>query len=159
MLTSPAVEWPPSFYELLRGEGCPMCSEGRPQETRFGARVFAGQVSDAYLQRADIQRGYTVAIWRGRHVAEPTQLTGDEAGAYWLEVVRVARALEEHFRPVKTNYELLGNSLPHLHTHLVLRYADDPRPGRPFRFPEKQPRPIEEEVFRRDVEALRALLG
>jgi diadenosine tetraphosphate (Ap4A) HIT family hydrolase len=159
MLTSPAVEWPPSFYELLRGEGCPMCSEGRPEETRFGARVFAGSVSDAYLQRAEIQRGYTISIWRGRHVAEPTELTEDEAAAYWLEVVHVARALEEHFRPVKTNYDVLGNSLPHLHTHLVLRYEDDPRPGRPFPFPEKEPPPIEEEVFRRDVEALRALLG
>ena len=136
-----------------------MCSEGRPEETRFGARVFAGSVSDAYLQRADIQPGYTVSVWRGRHIAEPTELTRDEAAAYWLEVVRVARALEEHFRPVKTNYEVLGNSLPHLHTHLVLRYSDDPRPGWPFPFPEKQPPPIEEEVFRRDVDALRALLG
>jgi diadenosine tetraphosphate (Ap4A) HIT family hydrolase len=159
MLTSPAVEWPPSFYELLRGEGCPMCSEGRPEETRFGARVFAGDVSDAYLQRADIQRGYTISIWRGRHVAEPTELTSEEAVRYWLEVVHVARALEQHFHPLKTNYELLGNSLPHLHTHLVLRYADDPRPGYPFPFPEEEPSPIEEEAFRADVGVLRALLS
>jgi diadenosine tetraphosphate (Ap4A) HIT family hydrolase len=159
MLTSPAVEWPPSFYELLRGKGCPMCSEGRPEETRLGARVFAGDVSDAYLQRADIQRGYTVSIWRGRHVVEPTELNEEEAATYWLEVVRVARSLEEHFRPMKTNYEVLGNSLPHLHTHLVLRYADDPRPGWPFPFPEETPPEIEETTFRRDVEALRTLLG
>ena len=136
-----------------------MCSEGRPEETRFGARVFSGEVSDTYLQRADIQRGYGGAIWRGRHVAEPTELTEVEAAAYWLEVVDVARALEEHFRPAKTNYEVLGNSLPHLHTHLVLRYEDDPRPGRPFPFPEEARPPIEEGSFRRDVEALRALLG
>jgi diadenosine tetraphosphate (Ap4A) HIT family hydrolase len=159
MLTSPAVEWPPSFYELRRGQGCPMCCEGRPEETRFGARVFAGELSDAYLQRADIQRGYTISVWRGRHVAEPTELTRDEAAAYWLETVNVARALEEYFRPVKTNYEVLGNSLPHLHTHVILRYADDPRPGWPFPFPEEARPPIDEETFRRDVEALRALLG
>jgi diadenosine tetraphosphate (Ap4A) HIT family hydrolase len=158
MLTSPAVEWPPSFYELKRGEGCPMCAEGRPEETRFGARVFSGALSDAYLQRADIQRGYTISVWRGRHVAEPTELTGEEAAAYWLEVVHVARALEEHFRPVKTNYDVLGNSLPHLHTHIILRYAEDPRPGWPFPFPEETPPPIEEDTFRRDVAALRAVL-
>jgi diadenosine tetraphosphate (Ap4A) HIT family hydrolase len=158
MLTSPAVEWPPSFYELLRGEGCPMCAEGRPEETPFGARIYAGQVSDAYLQRADIQRGYTVSIWRGRHVVEPTELSNEEAVRYWHEAVRVARALEEHFHPLKTNYETLGNLLPHLHTHLVLRYSDDPRPGRPFPFPEERPAPIEETTFRRDVAALRALL-
>jgi diadenosine tetraphosphate (Ap4A) HIT family hydrolase len=153
------VEWPASFYELRRGVGCEMCEQGRPDEIRYGNRIFAGEVSDAYLQRADIQRGYTVVVWRGRHVAEPTELAPEEAAAYWLEVLRVAGALERHFEPVKTNYEVLGNSLPHLHTHVVPRYADDPRPGWPFPFPEDEARPIEEDAFRRDVEALRALLA
>jgi len=159
MLTSPAVEWPASFYELRRGEGCEMCSQGRPDETPWGARIFAGDVSDAYLQRADVQRGYTVVVWRGRHVAEPTELGEEEAAAYWLELLRVGRALEAHLQPVKLNYNLLGNSLPHLHTHVLPRYADDPRPGWPFPFPEPDPPPIEESAFRADVEALRALLA
>jgi diadenosine tetraphosphate (Ap4A) HIT family hydrolase len=149
------VEWPQSFYELRRGEGCPMCDEGRPDETRFGARIFAGEVSDAYLQRVDIQPGYTIVVWRGRHVAEPTELSAEEVSRYWLEVVEVGRALERHFGPVKMNYDLLGNSLPHLHTHVLPRYADDPKPGWPFPFPEDDPGPIDDETFRRDVEALR----
>ena len=159
MLTSAAVEWPASFYELREGRGCPMCAEGRPEETPFGARIFAGEVSDAYLQRADKQRGYTISIWRGRHVAEPTELEPDETSAYWLEVVRVGQALEEYLQPVKINYELLGNSLPHMHTHVMPRYADDPRPGWPFPHPEGEVGTLAEEPFRRDVEALRALLG
>ena len=136
-----------------------MCSQGRPEETKYGARIFAGEVSDAYLQRADIQRGYSLVVWRGRHVAEPTQLAEAEAAAYWLEVLCVGRALETHFDPVKMNYDLLGNSLPHLHTHVIPRYADDPRPGWPFPFPDGDPDQIDDEPFRRDVEALRALLG
>lgn len=136
-----------------------MCAQGRPDETPYGVRIFAGEVSDAYLQRADKQRGYTISIWRGRHVAEPTELGADEAASYWLEVLRVGRALEEHFRPVKMNYDLLGNSLPHLHTHVLPRYADDPKPGWPFPFPDEEPPPIEAGELRRDVEALRALLG
>jgi diadenosine tetraphosphate (Ap4A) HIT family hydrolase len=151
------MEWPPSFYELRRGEGCGMCAEGRPDENSRGARIFAGEVSDAYLQRADIQRGYTVVVWRGRHVAEPTELAADEATAYWRELLRVGRALETHLQPVKMNYDILGNALPHLHTHVVPRYADDPRPGRPFPFPEDEPPSIAESTFRRDVDALRAL--
>jgi diadenosine tetraphosphate (Ap4A) HIT family hydrolase len=54
------------------------------------------------------------------------------------------------------NYDVLGNSLPHLHTHVLPRYADDPKPGWPFPFPEGDPGAIEEEAFRRDLEALRA---
>ena len=135
-----------------------MCAEGRPDETAWGVRILAGEVSDAYLQRARIQRGYTVVVWRGRHVAEPTQLSEEEAATYWLEVLRVGRALEVHLRPVKLNYDVLGNSLPHLHTHVLPRYADDPKPGWPFPFPEEDPPPHPEESFRADVAALRELL-
>ena len=131
-----------------------MCDQGHPDETPHGARFFAGEVSDAYLQKEDVQRGYTVVIWRGRHVAEPTELSADEAKQYWLELLEAGRLLERHFEPVKMNYDILGNSLPHLHTHVVPRYAEDPKPGWPFPFPDGAP-PIDEELFRRDVEALR----
>lgn len=136
-----------------------MCEQGRPEETPYGARFFAGEVSDAYLQREDIQRGYSVVVWRGRHVAEPTELSAEEATAYWLEVLRVGQAIENVLEPVKLNYDLLGNSLPHLHTHVVPRYADDPRPGWPLPFPEEPRPPIEDEAFRRDLEALGRWLG
>jgi len=136
-----------------------MCAEGRPDETAWGDRIFAGEVSDAYLQRADVQRGYTIVIWRGHHVVEPTELSDDEAALYWLELLRVGRALEAHLQPVKLNYELLGNSLPHLHTHVMPRYGDDPRPGWPFPFPDGEPPPIDEALYASDAGALRSLLS
>jgi diadenosine tetraphosphate (Ap4A) HIT family hydrolase len=151
------VEWPRSFYELKRGEGCPMCAQGRPDETEHGARFFAGEVADAYLQKADIQRGYSVVIWRGRHVAEPTELSPEEATQYWREVLEAGRR-RERLEPVKLNYDILGNSLPHLHTHVIPRYADDPKPGWPFPHPEDEPAPHPEAELREDVDALRALL-
>jgi diadenosine tetraphosphate (Ap4A) HIT family hydrolase len=147
------VEWPQSFYELKHGEGCPMCEQGRPEATEYGARIFAGEVTDAYLQRRKVQRGYTVVVWRGRHVAEPTELSRDEAAQYWLEVLEVGRRIERHLEPVKLNYETLGNSMPHLHTHVMPRYALDPRPEWPFPHPEEAP-PIDEAEFRADVELL-----
>ena len=122
-------------------------------------RIVAGEVSDAYLQKAGVQRGYTIVIWRGRHVAEPTELDPEEGAAYWRELLRVGRALEERFEPVKLNYELLGNSLPHLHTHVMPRYEDDPKPGWPFPHPEEEPAPHPGAELRSDVEALRALLA
>jgi len=126
-------EWPGNWAELIRGVGCEMCGTSRPEADQYGVRILEGEYCDAYLQRADVQRGYTVVIWRGRHVSEPTELTDAEAAGYWAEVLAVARALIGVFAPLKMNYETLGNSLPHLHTHLVPRYAEgDPRPGQPF---------------------------
>ncbi len=101
------------------------------------------------------QRGYTIVIWRGRHVADPTELTEDEAASYFADVLRVGRAIEKMCRPAKMNFEMLGNSLPHLHTHVVPRYLDDGAPCWPFPFPDGDPGRIEENEFRCDLEALR----
>ena len=136
-----------------------MCAEGRPEETEYGIRIRAGEVSDAYLQRAAVQRGYTIVVFRGRHVAEPTELSGDEAAAYWRDLLRVGAALERVLEPVKVNYETLGNSLPHLHTHVMPRYADDPRPGWPFPYSDFDDAGQHDEAqLRADAEALRAAL-
>lgn len=135
-----------------------MCASGRPDETEFGIRVRAAEFSDAYLQKQGRVRGYCVVIWRGRHVAEPTELTPDEAAGYWREVLDVAKALEDHYEPYKMNIEMLGNTTPHLHTHVRPRHRDDLAPFGPLphdgpyaRFPDGQ--------LRADAAALRARLS
>jgi hypothetical protein len=71
--------WPADWPERLRGKDCPMCAQGRPDEDEHGIRIHAGRYSDAYLQRATWQPGHTVVTWRGRHVAEPTELASRSA--------------------------------------------------------------------------------
>jgi len=56
---------------------------------------------------------------------------------------------------------MLGNSLPHLHTHVVPRYLDDGSPGKPARYMRDATgwdRKISEDVIVRDAAALRKLL-
>ena len=115
---------------------CPMCAHDRPDEDDHGIRIHAGRYSDAYLQRVSWLLGYSIVMWRGRHIAEPTELAAQEASGYWLEVLQVASARQRHYQPVKMNYQTLGNAVPHLHTHLLPRFAEDPAPGRPLPFPE-----------------------
>jgi len=150
------MDWPARFYELKRGNGCPLCAEGRPDETRYGLRFFAGEYTDAYLSRAGIQRGLSHVYWRGRHVVEPTELEPEESAGFWFELMLAGRAIEAAFEPVKMNYDILGNSVPHLHVHVVPRHADDPRPEWPFPFPEIDPEPFPDAEVRADRERLRA---
>jgi diadenosine tetraphosphate (Ap4A) HIT family hydrolase len=71
-------------------------------------------------------------------------------------VLTVARALIVTYRPLKMNYETLGNSLPHLHTHLIPRYEEDPRPGQPFPLTAQHPAAkIPDGQLRADAQALR----
>lgn len=139
-----------------------MCAEGRPDDIRGALRIATSPLSDAYLVSNDVgQPGYSVVIWRGRHVSDPTELTKDEASAYFDEVLRVGRAIEKQFRPIKMNFEMLGNSLPHLHTHVVPRYLDDGEPGHPAHFMRadfKDEPKLPEQTYARDAAALRELL-
>jgi diadenosine tetraphosphate (Ap4A) HIT family hydrolase len=62
--------------------------------------------------------------------------------------------------PVKMNYMTLGNTVPHLHTHVVPRYRDDPAPGGPLAWEQIQPpEPVPEPDLRRQAADLRALLS
>ncbi len=66
-----------------------------------------------------------------RHARELHHLSDADGAAYMQDMVRVARAIDRAFAPRKMNYELLGNTVAHLHWHLFPRYAGDPNPARP----------------------------
>lgn len=152
------MRWPESFFAMRRGEGCQFCGESGLDDTGGGVRFLVGRVADAYLQRPAVQRGHTIVVWKRGHVVEPTELSPADASDYNADVLAAARLLERHLEPIKMNYQTLGNAVPHLHTHLVPRYEDDPRPGAPFPWPD-DPGLIPEDDFRADVDALRSLAG
>ncbi len=137
-----------------------MCGSDRPDVDTYGVRIFRSSNVDAVLQRANIQRGYTVVIWRGRHITEPFELDYSESSEYWGAVMRVAETLMNYYKPLKMNYETLGNSVPHLHTHLIPRYVVDPAPGRPFplRPQDDSEAPIPEDELWDQARALRAAM-
>ena len=153
-----ARSWPANWDAIVSGRECAMCSGERPDRNEFGVRVHSGRYADAYLQRAEVRPGYTVVIWHGRHVTEPTELDDAESAGYWAEVMRVARAIIAQYQPLKMNYETLGNSLPHLHTHLIPRYRDDPAPGAPFPLSAAAAAQIPDERLEAEAAALRGRL-
>ncbi len=153
-------QWPSDWSARVSGASCEMCVSARPPEDDYGIRIYGNDNVDAMLQRARIQRGYTLVIWRGRHVTEPYELSDHEAAAYWLSVQKVAKALAAHYRPLKMNYETLGNTVPHLHTHLLPRFVEDPAPGRPFPLlpQDGSEQRTDPQQLASDAAALRALL-
>ena len=71
----------------------------------------------------------------------------------------LARAIAAAFRPRKLNYELLGNTVPHLHWHLFPRYDDDPSPGRPTWEHAHEPRQVSDADGAATIEAIRRHLA
>src|SRR5207253_10486321 len=57
---------------------------------------------------------------------------------------------------------MLGNTVPHLHTHIVPRYVTDDSPGQPAKGlmqPDPHRTPVADAVFHRDVAGLRVALS
>ena len=77
--------------------------------------------------------GYVCLIAR-RHVREPYELPEGERRQFWDDLDRVAKALASRLepRPSKINYEIHGNTVPHLHAHLFPRTAGDRFEGLPI---------------------------
>jgi diadenosine tetraphosphate (Ap4A) HIT family hydrolase len=157
----PTGSWGANFSDVKRGEGCPMCGE-RSETTPHGRRFMAGRVSDAYLGRYPVRRGYAYVIWRGRHVAEPTELHAEEASEFWAEVAAAACAIEARYEPMKMNWLSLGNGVPHLHVHLVPRHADDRTAGGPLEseaFDFTSIEPLSDQSLSRETAALALLVA
>lgn len=91
---------------------------------------FVAELSTGYVVLGDSQyfKGYTLFLSK-EHVNELH--LHSEPETYLNEVVKVGKAVYNAFKPMKLNYEILGNSDPHLHTHIFPRYATDPDPRRP----------------------------
>lgn len=68
--------------------------------------------------------GFCRVIWN-RHVKEMTDLNGGEQQAFMNVVFAVESALREVMQPDKINLASLGNLTPHLHWHIIPRYALD----------------------------------
>jgi diadenosine tetraphosphate (Ap4A) HIT family hydrolase len=152
--------WPADWTERMAGRGCPMCAAIGQGDNDFSVEVCTGEFTEVYLERRTRLPGYCVVVWRQAHVAEPTDLDPGQACGYWAEVLAAGRAVLARFGPVKMNYMTLGNAVPHLHTHVVPRYLDDPAPGGPITWEQiHSADPVPEADLHRQAAGLRALLS
>ena|SRR5688500_6201713 len=69
--------------------------------------------------------GFCRVIWRS-HVKEMTDLSDDERMHLMEIVFALESVLREQLEPAKINLASLGNLVPHVHWHVIPRFADDP---------------------------------
>jgi diadenosine tetraphosphate (Ap4A) HIT family hydrolase len=106
-------------------DGCVICRDERP------LNVIAETATCWVTAEPDAPLPGYVCVVSKQHVNEPFELTTETQSQFWVEAMTVARAIATETRPIKMNYEIHGNTLPHLHLHLFPRQADDPYVGGP----------------------------
>lgn len=109
----------PVLPEAARGApACPLC------EADGGTLVWRGE--RLRVIRAD-EAGFPAfyrVVW-GAHVAELSDLSDADRAHCLAAVCAVERALRSHLQPAKINLAALGNMVPHLHWHVIARFAWD----------------------------------
>jgi diadenosine tetraphosphate (Ap4A) HIT family hydrolase len=154
-----APGWPEDYAARKAGDGCALCESIGAGDNAQTIAVATLEHTEVRLERRSRLPGYCVVVWRRGHVAEPTELAPDDEAAYWLEVGAVARAVEAEFAPVKLNLFTLGNMVPHLHTHVVPRFLDDPFPGGLIPWDDMfTPEPADPDTLARRADAIRERL-
>ncbi len=104
---------------------CPICARGAPLDVI--AELEATWVTAE--EEAPLP-GYVCVVSK-HHVVEPFELPEPKLDAFWREAMLVARAVHRLLAPAKLNYEIHGNTIPHLHMHVYPRFRGDPYEGGP----------------------------
>jgi phosphoribosylglycinamide formyltransferase-1 len=103
-------------------EACIICRRGAPNNILLElAASWVTVNEDAPM------RGYACLVLR-RHAVELHDLTEDE-GRVFMQDIRRLSVLQRITGAVKLNYEVHGNTIPHLHMHFYPRYPSDPFEG------------------------------
>ena len=140
----------------MTAPACVMCDKyGRSGGDLHVADLDAARV---FLHEDQFFPGYVLLVLR-RHATELYELSPAERRTLIEELSRVAEALARVFRPVKMNYELLGNQVPHIHWHLVPRLSTDPEPHAPIWRVVHEPAPLEAAAARERIAAIRRALA
>jgi diadenosine tetraphosphate (Ap4A) HIT family hydrolase len=98
--------------------GCPLCDGA-------GGRVVvqAQRWRIVHASEAGFPAFYRL-VWQ-QHVREFSQLSRDERTECMDTLVAMEQAMLRHVRPDKVNLATLGNAVPHLHWHVIARFAGD----------------------------------
>ena len=117
---------PVAWEALRRGETCPVCRAGKPHDV-----VAELEASWVTMGEAAPMRGYACLVFR-RHAVELHDLGAAEGAAFMRDAQRLSRAVAMATGAVKLNYEVHGNTLPHLHLHVFPRLVGDRFEDRPI---------------------------
>jgi len=102
----------------ITATGCELCESPGGEVLHQGAQFRVVLVDD------DNYPGFCRVIWRD-HVKEVTDPSELDRMLLMDVLWQVERVVREVMQPEKINLASFGNVVPHLHWHVIPRYADD----------------------------------
>ena len=101
-------------------EDCSYCAEGALLDA-FGIKICELPMSKVILFKEQSHPGRMIVACK-KHVDDITELTQEERAQYIEDINRVAVCIHKVFHPDKINFGAYGDTMHHLHYHLVPKY-------------------------------------
>lgn len=147
------------FYKRMKKENCPTCNSEPmpPGMEEFASFPNSWVIAEPKAQGKLFGKCVVGSTYHNVHFYDMPE---EEMIAFMKDVQKVAKALHKVTGAVKINYEIHGNSGPHLHCHLFPRYLDDDFPSAAINYHLTEPSPYEdEEEYRWFINEMRKELG
>lgn len=143
------------YMEWADKEYCPVCShQAGPSDI-----VLIKELQHSWLKASMHAQG---CLWGKCHVlckkhfVELHDMPEQDLLDFMKDVQRASKALKKVSGAVKINYEIHGNTVPHLHVHLFPRYMNDQFPSAPIDYRITEPNVYgSERGFRHFIESMK----
>ena len=107
----------------MKKDGCPYCQKGEFLN-KFGVLAFETMTSEVIVFKEQKHKGRAIVAYKKDHVGEIQNLSDEERNAFMKDVSDVAKAIQVAYKPDRINYGAYGDTLGHLHIHLVPKWKD-----------------------------------
>jgi diadenosine tetraphosphate (Ap4A) HIT family hydrolase len=143
------------WQRFLSRAGCLVCNQA-PETRPVTERSIADlSVSRLIADSNTCLKGYCCLVLKP-HVIEIYELSAEDSAAFMRDVKVASLALKKVTATVKINYEIHGNTIPHMHMHLYPRQLGDPFENGPVDWRTRTPKLYQEGEFEAFIERMKA---
>lgn len=146
------------WQQFSKEEGCPVCQNWPHPEGEVLIKEFPTSWLIA-TENISCLWGQCCIVAKP-HAVELYDLNEIDLLNYMREVQLCAKALKEVTNAIKINYEIHGNTIPHLHMHLFPRYVSEPfAKGGAIDYKMVEPAVYKENEFENFIERMKVTLN
>ncbi|NHN32439.1 HIT family protein [Paenibacillus agricola] len=137
-------------------QNCIYCSKDERMD-KLMIEIGQLRVSTLFLFKEQTYEGRCI-VALNEHEQEFFHLSQDKQDAYMRDVAQAARAIELAFAPDKINYGAFGDTMPHVHFHIVPKYKDGAEWGKMFEMNPAGNKQLTESEYEEMIGKLKAAL-
>lgn len=102
---------------------CMYCDKDNEKRKEILIEVGHLSCSTLFILKNQNHLGRVVVAFDG-HCKEVFDIPEEQRAGFFNDIARVAKAMDEIYHPDKINYGMFGDTVPHIHMHIVPKYKD-----------------------------------